>query len=76
LFEGDYEECLRILKILREMSTTDKYEKFFHKLDIAKIARESYASWIDACKSEDVLLKAGTPAEVIPSVKVFFNSRS
>lgn len=58
------------------MCATEKYEKFFQKLEIAKIARESYGAWIDGCKEEAVLMKAGTPAEVIPSVKVFFGGRS
>lgn len=56
IFEGNSEESLRLLRILREMQQTDKYEKYFHKMDIAKMSRENYWAWVESCHDPKVLL--------------------
>lgn len=32
------------------MHATEKYEKYFYKMDIAKMSRDYYSAWIDTCK--------------------------
>jgi len=50
IFEGNSEESVRLLHILREMHQNGKYEKYFHKLEIAKVSREYYSAWVESCR--------------------------
>lgn len=39
LFDGDYKEGLRILGIIKEMAYSERYLKYFNKLDIVDVFR-------------------------------------
>lgn len=61
------------------MHQNDKYEKFFHKLEIAKVARDFYSTWVESCRDLQVLLQAqgkGEVREVVPAVRLYFSQRT
>ena len=71
LFDGDYREGVRVLGIIKEMTASEKYEKYFNKLDIVDLFRESYNNWVKGCNEEEYLL---SQEEIKPAIKLFLPS--
>jgi thiaminase len=51
------------------MSVSERYEKYFHKLEIADIFRESYVNWVENCNDEEYLKSV---EEIKAAVRTFF----
>lgn len=73
LFDGDYKDGLRILGIIKEMAASERYEKYFSKLEIANVFRESYTNWVENCKEEEDLKSV---EEIKAAVRLYFSEHT